>query len=425
MSMNATTSLFHDLRYEKKDGSYPIKLCVIFKRKNKLYKTGVSVTKGEWQKINAERPRGDLKDKRIECDLVLKQADEIIKALPEFTFTAFEKQFSGNTFSSNVFTSFQNYYDKLENEGRIGTAKSYDSASKSLQEFKASLQFYEITPDLLQNYEAWMLKKGSSITTVGIYLRSLRTMVNQAISEGLTKLEQYPFGKRKYQIPTGRNIKKALRLEQIGKIFDYETIKCSAQDEAKDFWIFTYLCSGINVKDIARLKWKDIVEGKLIFTRAKTERTTRSNPKQIVVTLNKEIMGVIKKWCNKDKDPENFVFPILDKDISPTEEYKLIYNYTRHLNKWMKRMGKDLEFSIKCTTYSARHSYATVLKRSGVPTEYISEKMGHNSTGTTQSYLDSFEDDVDKDYASKLTAFKKPIMKNSKHKRINAKKKNN
>ena len=44
-------------------------------------------------------------------------------------------------------------------------------------------------------------------------------------------------------------------------------------------------------------------------------------------------------------------------------------------------------------TYWARHSYATVLKRSGVPTSIICESLGHSSERVTQIYLDSFENE--------------------------------
>ena len=39
----------------------------------------------------------------------------------------------------------------------------------------------------------------------------------------------------------------------------------------------------------------------------------------------------------------------------------------------------------------ARHSFATVLKKSGVNIGIISEALGHHSLKTTQIYLDSFE----------------------------------
>jgi hypothetical protein len=58
---------------------------------------------------------------------------------------------------------------------------------------KAFLEFTQITPPLLQKYEKWRLKFGkvsqkkngistpASSTTVGIYLRQLRAVYNDAI----------------------------------------------------------------------------------------------------------------------------------------------------------------------------------------------------------------------------------------------------
>ena len=65
----------------------------------------------------------------------------------------------------------------------------------------------------------------------------------------------------------------------------------------------------------------------------------------------------------------------------------------RSVNYYLKNIGKKLNVSTKITTYVARHSFATVLKRSGVNTSIISEAMGHSSEKVTQIYLDSFEND--------------------------------
>lgn len=71
----------------------------------------------------------------------------------------------------------------------------------------------------------------------------------------------------------------------------------------------------------------------------------------------------------------------------------------------MKRIAGEIGIDKNLTTYVARHSFSTVLKRSGVSTEYISEALGHSSLATTQSYLDSFEDETKKQYANLLTKF--------------------
>ena len=57
----------------------------------------------------------------------------------------------------------------------------------------------------------------------------------------------------------------------------------------------------------------------------------------------------------------------------------------------MKVLGEMIGLQIPLTTYVARHTYATVLKRSGVNLAIISESLGHSDLSTTQIYLDSFE----------------------------------
>ncbi len=54
-------------------------------------------------------------------------------------------------------------------------------------------------------------------------------------------------------------------------------------------------------------------------------------------------------------------------------------------------IAKKANIEANHTTYVARHTYATVLKRSGVNTSIISESLGHSSEKVTQIYLDSFE----------------------------------
>jgi hypothetical protein len=102
-----------------------------------------------------------------------------------------------------------------------------------------------------------MPDQGKSFSTIGIYLRHTRAIVNKAIEDGHVDKRMYPFGKRKYQIPTSRNIKKALVLEDIKKIFDYTPVSDS-EAKHRDLWLFSYLANGMNVKDTIRLKYRNV-----------------------------------------------------------------------------------------------------------------------------------------------------------------------
>jgi len=230
-----------------------------------------------------------------------------------------------------------------------------------------------------------MLKRGCSRTTVGIKLRPLRTIFNEAIEMGIIKREKcYPFGRRKYQIPTGRNIKKALTEDHISIIYYYQP-ECTDERKAKDFWLFCYLGNGMNPKDLVYLKYKDICDGYLVFARAKTERATRNDPKPITVYINEDMREIMERWGNKDKDPDNFIFPIMNNNLDPLRQYELVTSFTHFINDKMVRIGNRLGIEKKLTTIVSRHSFSTQLKRTGASTEYIQEALGHTDKKTTEN----------------------------------------
>lgn len=408
--IGVTTAIIQDKRVQRKDGTYAIKLRVTYNREQKYYPINVALTPEEWEKTLSQKPRNEAKENRIFFNKIEQKAIDIIKELHPFSFQQFEKKFNQKTDrSKDVLSHLEAYKEQLAKDGRSGTADSYKCAFNSITKFiktknRKKLQFADVTPEWLSSYEKWMLSSGKSMTTTGIYLRSLRTIMNIGIEEGIISHEFYPFGKRKYQIPAGRNIKKAVTIADIKKIVNYTT-KTDAEARAKDLWLFSYLCNGANVKDIARLQYRNIDNSKITFIRAKTERTTKQDQKPVLVVLLPEIKAIIDRWGEKPTKPETYVFGILEKDDTPERELAKVRQATKTINKYMKRIGEELEFNLTLTTYTARHSFATVLKRSGAPTEFISESLGHKDLRTTENYLDSFEDNVKESFQRQLLNF--------------------
>jgi integrase/recombinase XerD len=84
-------------------------------------------------------------------------------------------------------------------------------------------------------------------------------------------------------------------------------------DKAKDFWIFSYLCNGINIMDIARLKWKNVDASTISFIREKTKRTTKGNPITIIAIRNDHINKILSKWGSEVVNKEDYIFDIIAK----------------------------------------------------------------------------------------------------------------
>lgn len=402
-----TATLFFDKRKQKKNKKYPVKLTVYYAGEKKRYNIPFEFTEEEWKKITSPKLKDErLKDDKIKVHYYAEgKFDEAIKKLSVFSFDAFEDSYFEKPVKIaeyDVYAAMDRYIEKLGRSNRIGSSVTYTNAKKSLQNFKKYLTFREVTPDFLESYEKEMINNGYSITTVGIYLRSLRTIINQAIEQGLMKPETYPFKKNRYEIPSGRNIKKALTFEEIKAIINYEP-KSESEKRSKDFWLFSYYCNGINMADICQLKYKNIIGDQIVFLRAKTKRSTKSDPKPIKAFLNDEMNNIINTYGNNDKSPENYIFPILTNDLEVKRKYDLISFFVRNINKYLKVISEELKLSTTISTYSARHSFATVLKRKGVSIAAISESLGHSDMKTTENYLDSFTDDTIKENSRLLT----------------------
>jgi len=101
---------------------------------------------------------------------------------------------------------------------------------------------------------------------------------------------------------------------------------------------------------------------------------------------------------------------VLEPDVTALRQYELIELFTQSINDWLLKIKKKLNIEKRLTTYVARHTFSTVLKRSGVSTEFIQESLGHTNIRTTEKYLDSFEREVKRDLVGNLTAFKKKAV---------------
>jgi len=258
---------------------------------------------------------------------------------------------------------------------------------------RSAFLFAEIDKMFLEDFESFMLKKKKSLTTIGIYVRCLRTIFNEAIDEKLVNYELYPFGRNKYQVPQPANNKRALDETDLLKIFKYQPEENSREEYAKDMWVLSLVCQGMNMKDIANLRFKNIQGDKIVFTREKTKRTKKSGSTPIVVYPGDEAMEIIMKWGNSKTSANQFVFPIYSDENTALRNLRIVEQQIKMINKYMRKIADQLEIKQDVTFYAARHSFATTLKRQGRSIEEIQEFLGHSDKKTTERYLASFGDD--------------------------------
>jgi integrase/recombinase XerD len=401
-----TVAIVMDSRRKKSGDKYPIKLRITFLRQQQYYPTGIDLTSDEFLQMSRDKSKRLFADIKYRLQEQERKAWSIINSMQEFSFNDFNQKVELRTKDvQNAYSFFENYITSLRKEERLRTAESYHCCLISLSKFQAKLSLRDVNASFLQSYEKWMIKQGKSITTVGIYLRNLRAIYNMAISEGFVPKENYPFTKHKYVIPAANNIKKALSLDEVKRIFQSNCENNSTEEFYRDLWLFSYLCNGINIKDICLLKNRDIVANFLRYNRSKTVRSTRASSSLISVFILDHAKRIIEKWRNDDGRPEAFLFGLLKPEMDEVRRLATIRQTVKQINKYVSTVAIKVGIEKKITTYHARHSFATILKKSGASIEYISESLGHQSIATTRSYLDSFEDDTKKSLAAALVDF--------------------
>jgi integrase len=373
-------------------------------QKQYYYPAGVSLTEEDFERISKAKT-SELKQLR---EIILAGFDrikEIIKPLVksgDFSLEALHVRLKGDM-KNSIVTAFMNKVESLKANGKIGTSEWYRYSLNSIKDYsQRDLKFAEITVNWLKKYEEHLLEKDKSYTTISMYMRALQAIINDGKRQGVISQTQYPFGKGKYEIPQEEGRKMALTLSQIKAVLDYPLLTDN-EKRCRDLWFFSYLCNGINAIDLLHLKYSDIENGKISFYRIKT-LTRSKKKKKITAIMLPQMQLIIDRWGNPDTSPQNFIFAYLTEGMTPEEERRIVKNVTSLINKKMRAIGKALGYG-NISTYTARHSFATVQKRSGTSTSFISDALGHTNEKVTENYLDSFEEEAMIKNAEKLTAF--------------------
>jgi integrase/recombinase XerD len=377
----------------------------------RYYKTGIFATVDEFKKMLGNVGNNtDLQEKQSRLNAIYENAKGILRDNPFIDFQSFGTELLQSGGYKNPLALMEMYAKQLRAEGKPGTASFYEQAASSFKSYCPYFTFGSVTPAWLMKYERWMVEGSAekdneraprSITTVGMYTTALRTIFNLAKSKGKIPAKMYPFGKGKYKIPTAKGRKLALTEEQKNSALFFKSNTDSVQ-KAVDFFIFSYFCYGMNFKDIALLKFKDIKDDAIFFDRAKTINTERDRS-FIEIPLREETRVIIKNRGNfkHSMNPNAFVFPILRDELTPEQIKQRVHDFIRDTNEGLKELAKHLKLT-KITTYWARHTFATIAWKKGADLIFIQRALGHSDPKTTQRYLDSFDIETKRKVANLL-----------------------
>lgn len=241
------------------------------------------------------------------------------------------------------------------------------------------------TPGRLKSYQEWLLGKGLNWNTISTYMRTLRAVYNRLISQNpcyvlpIHRLFDCVYTKVESQT------KRALSERQMRLLLTTDSKNVPEKlQPAFCYFRLMFLFRGMPFIDLAHLRKCDVHENVITYCRHKTG-------KRLTVRIPQEAKALLKMAI--DRNPASiYLFPILD--TSQLEGFGLYRCYQHALHRFnceLEKLASLFMSGTKISSYTARHSWATLSFHMGIPVGIISEALGHSSVRVTEAYLKPFE----------------------------------
>ena len=283
----------------------------------------------------------------------------------------------------------------LKREGKFPAMHVYACTLRSYEKFcaeerhpkntTASLSMQEIfTPERLKEYEDWLAGQQSSPNTISTYMRTLQAVYNRWMSPGIEGYNPVLF-KDVYTKVESRT-KRALTAEQMEQLRNTDfSVLTLRQQQVLTYFLLMFMLRGMPFIDLAHLRKSDLRNRRITYRRHKTG-------KLMVVDVPPDAMRLLQKY--RDKTDSEYLFPLLHGGLFMEEHHHRYQETLRHFNRELARLMKQLLPGVSVSSYTARHTWATLAYHSGVPVGLISQSLGHSSIRVTMTYLQPFDAEV-------------------------------
>lgn len=283
----------------------------------------------------------------------------------------------------------------LKREGKFPAMHVYACTLRSYEKFcaeerhpkntTASLSMQEIfTPERLKEYEDWLAGQQSSPNTISTYMRTLQAVYNRWMSPGIEGYNPVLF-KDVYTKVESRT-KRALTAEQMEQLRNTDfSVLTLRQQQVLTYSLLMFMLRGMPFIDLAHLRKSDLRNRRITYRRHKTG-------KLMVVDVPPDAMRLLQKY--RDKTDSEYLFPLLHGGLFMEEHHHRYQETLRHFNRELARLMKQLLPGVSVSSYTARHTWATLAYHSGVPVGLISQSLGHSSIRVTMTYLKPFDAEV-------------------------------
>lgn len=367
-----------------KDGNYPVVFQVIHQKRKKLIYTKYRMKEDDFKTIiaqvgsNADTNCGISRElrkiyKRIQMQIHRFENRGDVYSVDDIAETVLSKADRQILLLSYIDKQIEWKNLKKKN----GIAAAYKSTRSSLAKYigKREIKFSQVNYGFVIRYRDYLSESGVADNTIGYYIRNFRALYNLAVKDGFVPPCDYPF--KKICTKPCKTVKRALDREQMLKL---ASVSFEANLELKrslDFFLFGFYAQGMAFVDIAYLKWKNISDNLIIYRRHKSKQL-------IQIDITPQIRAIINEHGTNPDQVDGYVFPIITSGINEYRQYRTALG---RINRHLKSISDKLHIRPGLTTYTARHTWATLAREYGASVSAISEGLGHTKEEMTLVYL--------------------------------------
>ncbi|VFB13043.1 integrase [Bacteroides heparinolyticus] len=292
------------------------------------------------------------------------------------------------------------------------TAGNYRTAVRSFILFNGGrdLPLSSLNADAVRRYERWLHGRGVCPNTSSCYLRSLRALYNKAASKRLVK-DRAPF--RGVFTGNEKTVKRSIGAQEIRRLrtmtfpdterpgdsmpVPKERRKRKERllsrtppsrhnswlEHVRDLFLFSFYAMGMPFVDMAHLRRSQIKDGMLVYHRQKTGR-------QVRVMLEPCMLDILARY---EAEGSDYLFPILYK-LEDGRPHPVSYSCAlRRYNRSLKLLARRAGVPAGLTSYTARHSWASIAYAGNVDLPVISKALGHSDSRTTLVYIEEIKEE--------------------------------
>lgn len=272
----------------------------------------------------------------------------------------------------------------FKKEGRYGTAHIYQSTLNAFIQFckTDNIPFCWLERSFLKKFETYLRQKGNAWNTVSTYMRTLRSTYNKASDENIVPIKARLF----HHVYTGvkSHTKRAIEAGDMNKLLNSIPPRplSSPLEESRTWMKLMFMLRGMPFVDLAHLHKKDLQESTIYYRRYKTGSS-------LSVQVPAAALKLIEQCRNHD--PESpYLFPILSGKQTGEKGYTEYQHALRKLNHDLKQLAIQCGIKAKISSYTSRHTWATLAKYCHFSEQLICEALGHSSVKVTETYLKNF-----------------------------------